>query len=153
MLTSREAAKLNSAIFVAFDKIGKHNGTAMPHSDKNTDAVAYELYVAQCLKRLCDARLKAATEQSISAGVMFDTSVKRLDAGASQTVYFGSVVQVGVTTKNASTTFDRKSAENNLKSLYPQHEAVISQVFNKATKWSAVPHTFTASLVIENGEA
>ena len=150
MLKSRDAAKLMNAISVAFDKVGAVNGTAMPKSGNNLDPIAYELYVAQTLKRLCDARLESAKDRSIAAGVMFDTNVTRLPAGTVRTVYAGDIVQVGVTTKKPSTTFDRKRAETILCALFPKNADKVKEVFEECSKETAVPHTFSASLITES---
>jgi len=148
MLTSRDAAKLTATINKAFDNIGKVNGSAMPQSNSNRDAVAYEFYIAQVLKRLSDARLDAAKEQSIAAGVIFDPKVAPLLESVTQSVFVGDVVSVGVSTKRASQSFDKVKALQGLLAALPAHKETINTIFNKCVKDNAVPHTFTASLNI-----
>jgi hypothetical protein len=146
MLTSTSANLLTNKLNQAFDKIGRSNGTSMPHSERNTENVAWELHVARHLSSLADGRKKAATKAAIQSGVIFDYENNPKPAGTTESVYNGDVVSVNVLVKKGRAILNSDSFINDLLNAGVDR-ALVGKLVDKHTKLSAPAHNFTTALV------
>jgi len=106
MLSSKVVVQYVAKVRKAFSDIGNRNATVMPVSKRNTDSLAWELYVATELASSAEARKKSAAQACIEAGLMFDHKEHPLPAGTEQTIYSGEIVQITVRVNNAAPRFN-----------------------------------------------
>jgi hypothetical protein len=81
-LDAAKANALTAAISAAFAAIGTTAATKMPPSKRNTEAVAWEYFVASLLARLAEGRRKRAHAAAVKAGVLFDHEKQPLPVGS-----------------------------------------------------------------------
>lgn len=148
MLSSVEAAKLINAINVAFDKIGKVNGTAMPKSDNNLDSTAYDLFIADHLARRAKSRKDEAHKNAVNAGVLFDHTKEPREPG-NYALFSGDIVAFTCNVKSPASFLDAKTLRTLLiKQGMPAE--LVDKLIAQATSKRAPAHTFTGALMTNN---
>lgn len=146
-LTSVQAAKIINAINNAFDKIGHYNGHSMPPSTKNTDPVAWELFVAQHLTKVAEGRRKKAHASAIASGVIFDHT-ENPRAPGDYAIYECDILSFQCNVKNPASVVDPKKLQAEL--IKAGVDAMLIQkCVASATTQRAAPHTFTGALITE----
>ena len=69
--------------------------TQMPRSaNKNTEPLAWDVFVAKLLEKIAKARVSKAVKAAIAAGVMFDHEDEPCPVGTNKVVYDGDVVRI-----------------------------------------------------------
>jgi hypothetical protein len=149
MLTSTAANLLTNKINKAFDSIGKGNGTSMPESARNMDALAWDLHVATHLARMADARKVAAMKQATSNGVIPDYKNEPRKPGTNETVYSGDVVAVQLSVKNGRAILDTDGFINALLNSGVDRD-LVTELAMKHTKSSSPAHSLTTTLITDN---
>jgi len=145
MLTQRARNKLHDDMNVSFDDIGKK----LPiRSKSNSEAAAWEYYVASYLSKRAADRRKAALQLAQDAGVIFDSDDPDLqrEPGTNEPVYMGELVTVMLQVSKPRVLLDQKALVNALlKRGVAKH--VIGEAIDTASKDSKPGHQFTASLL------
>jgi hypothetical protein len=136
--------KIRNAISTAFDKIGKQNGHACPKSTNNQEGIVYELFVAQQLSRLADARKKAAMASAVDSGVIFDHTEQPRSPG-DYTLFSGEFASISLRVNNPSVSVDPKRFRSELAKLGVALE-LINEAEKKATIAKSPAHVFTVAL-------
>jgi len=130
---------------VSFDDIGKK----LPiRSKSNSEAAAWEYYVASYLSKRAADRRKAALQLAQDAGVIFDSDDPDLqrEPGTNEPVYMGELVTVMLQVSKPRVLLDQKALVNALlKRGVAKH--VIGEAIDTASKDSKPGHQFTASLL------
>lgn len=102
MIPSKMLKTITDRTKKVFSNIGVSNGTAMPPSKNNRDAIAWELYQAQELSKLADTREKDARAACIKAGLMPDHTEEPYAPGTKMEIYSGDNVSITVEVNNIS---------------------------------------------------
>lgn len=149
MLDSSTANLLTNKINKAFDNIGKTNGTSMPTSARNMDALAYELHVAMHLARMAEGRKTQAMKLATTNGIIPDYKKEPRNPGTNETVYNGDVVNVQLSVRVGRAILDGDGFINALLDRGVDSQ-LVGELAAKFTKISSPAHMFTTTLVTSN---
>ena len=136
------------AINTAFAAIGAAGKTAMPRARANSEPAAWELYVAQHLSRLADARKKRAMEHAAKVGVIPNVEKNPLPPGTHALVYAGDVVEItcGVNAPRRILDVDAFVEALAAKGV---NRVLLETLRAEHTYATRAPHTFAANLVAD----
>ena len=110
---STELLKRKAAAATSFNAIGKKNGSAPPDNPSNTFGIAYELFIADHLRSIANARYEEAKASAVEAGVLQDTYT-----AGTHVAYDSPELSVVVTKNKDSVTFDKTKAQNYITKKY-----------------------------------
>jgi hypothetical protein len=140
------------AITNALALIGIESPTQMPRSgNKNTEPVAWEVFVAKLLEKTAKARTAKAVKAAIAAGVMFDHEDEPCPVGTNKVVYDGDVVRIDLEVGTPGMRLDVKALIPALvkASKKPMTLDTVQTLFTQHMVENAAPHKFTPSLVTD----
>lgn len=127
-----------AALDKAFQKIGTTNGTGPLESRDNRSSIAYELYVADKLASLADARKKKAKEAAQEAGILGDKST--FVPGTAVQVYDNEYLEIVAKTSNPASRIDKTALENELVKALGRNKA--TDLLSKVTKENAAATSY-----------
>jgi hypothetical protein len=140
------------AITNALALIGDTPPTQMPRSgNKNTEAVAWEVFVAKLLEKTAKARTTKAVKAAIAAGVMFDHEEDPCPVGTNKVVYDGDIVRIDLEVGTPGMHLEVKTL---MPALVKASKGAltlekVSTIFTQHMVENAAPHKFTPSLVTD----
>lgn len=143
-MTSKQAERLTDALIDAFDQIGNTQATKPRGMKGNSEAIAYEFYVAQRLASLAEKRKKRAQQDAIDAEIIFDHKEHPMAPG-DYAVYSGSHVNVSLKVKNPVKVLDQDAFVEQLK-RHGVNAELVDRLAKECVKHHAPAHQFTASL-------
>jgi len=135
-----------NALNVAFNKLGYTNGHNMPQTTKNTDAIAWELFIAQHIARIAEARKDEAHKEAVKAGVLFDHKSNPKDMGT-HSIYTGDIVSYICKVNSPPSRLDTKMLRSELLKAGVSQE-VVNKCYARSTKELAGAHSFVGTLVV-----
>lgn len=144
-LDATRANAKTEALNDAFANIGKSGDTKMPRSKKNTEPTAWEVFVAQHLSRIAEARKKKAIAVAVKAGVMIDHEAEPLAIGSRSLIYAGDVVEISCSVTTPTTRLDVKEFTADLEKAGVKLP-LINRLLNKHTHENRAPHKFVSTL-------
>ena len=135
-----ELIKRKSAAAKTFSKIGKTDATAPPPSDSNTFGVAYELFIAESLRSIANARYEAAKDAAIAAGV-----IQSEYTVGTHIPYNTDGLSIIARRNNDSSTLDKTLLSNILQKDHKFTAADVTKLLDKASKpkKGATTHSFS----------
>jgi len=87
-----------------FSNIGRTNGTACDQTEDNREPLAYELFIADKLRKMAERRYEAAKADAMAAGLMGELDT--FEPGA-YTTFVGAQLTVAVRRNNPSQSVDK----------------------------------------------
>jgi hypothetical protein len=146
-LTSAAAVVKTTRINLAFARIGNEEDTAMPKSRNNMDPIAWELFIAQHLCRIGDARKKKAVQAAQDAGIIFDPAKDPRPAGTDAMIYQSDAVRVMLKVATPASSIDHVAWVAGLLTQKPMLAKLAAVLTKNHTQTARAAHTFAASLV------
>lgn len=104
-LSQRDRNKIIDGLNTKFADIGTKTNTCPP-STRNTEAVAWEFFVAAHLQSIANGRLREARTSAVRAGVIFDHDKHPRTPQDTGVLYRGDNVVVTLTVKQSTITTD-----------------------------------------------
>jgi hypothetical protein len=145
-LATADAVIKTTRINAAFARIGNGEDTAMPKSRNNMDPIAWELFAAQHLSRIADARKKKAVAAAQDAGIVFDPAKDPRPAGTDAVIYQSDAVRVTVKVATPRESIDHAAWVAGLLVHRPTLAKLAAALNKTHTVVARAAHTFTASL-------
>jgi hypothetical protein len=141
MLTTKVASNISNKMKKLFGDIGAKNGTEAPPSKNNSESIAWEYYVAFNLASMAEARKKAAIQECIKAGVLFDHTKNPAEPGTERSVFNGENITINLKVSQSTPIFD----SGKLKGVLLRHRIsseVADKIYDECLKDRAPSHTF-----------
>jgi len=145
MLTTRAKNILMDEVNVTFNDIGKK----LPiRSKSNTEAAAWEYFIASHLYKRATDRRKEAVALAVDAGVFFDSDNAEMqrEPGTQEIVYQGDLVSVTLSVAKPRVILDQKLLVDELVRRGVRKD-VIAAAIDRASRDAKPGHQFTASLL------
>lgn len=144
-ISLRRAETLTSAITDAFAGIGSTADTKAPKGKGNTEAVAYEYFVASLLSKVAEARKNKSEREAVQAGLLFDPKKGARPSGTHEVLHEGEAVRIILDVGPASARLDVEAFVDLLEKA-GLARAKIDKARKTATGAGRPPHRFQASL-------
>ena len=125
-----------SKALVAFDKIGKSNGSVAPESTENRAAIAYEFYIADALAAAASKRKEAAKLAAANAGIVIDDTIP----GETKLVYENEYMTINARTAQPASRVDMTKLRSELTKKLGAVDAEV--IIKKATTNSKPATTY-----------
>jgi hypothetical protein len=146
-LATEAAVVKTGRINNAFARIGNEEDTAIPKTRNNMDPIAWELFIAQHLCRIADARKKRAVKAAEDAGIVFDPATEPRPAGTTALIYQSDSVLVTLKVATPVKSIDHVAWVAALLGHRPRLAALAAVLDRDHTVYARAAHTFAASLV------
>lgn len=146
-LATEAAVVKTGRINLAFARIGNESDTAIPKTKTNMDPIAWELFIAQHLCRISDARKKKAVQAAQDAGIIFDPATAPRPAGTNAVIFQSDAVQVTVKVATPVEKIDHVAWVAALLHHRPTLAKLAAVLTKNHTVVARAAHTFAASLV------
>lgn len=134
-----------SKIGLAFNKIGKSNGTTQPLDSSNTFPLAWEYFVAHRLKGMAEKRLDDAKKACASAGMLGDRAA--FVAGTTVQTYGSDLLSINARTSQPAERLDKAKLRSELVKEFGI--AKTDNIIKKSTVYNAAAVTYEFSINAE----
>jgi hypothetical protein len=145
-LDAADAVVKTTRINLAFARIGNEEDTMIPKTRNDMSRIAWELFIAQHLCRIGDARKKRAVKAAEDAGIIFDPAVTWSPAGTNAVIYQSDSVLVTLAVATPRESVDHVAWVAALLVHRPRLAALCAVLTKNHTTLARAAHTFAASL-------